>query len=43
MDGRERKEKASLHAIMQCLNKSYPLDRGGKDYLILPPLMHIGF
>jgi hypothetical protein len=40
---KRRKGKASLHAIMQCSNKSYPLVRGGKDYLILPSLMHIGF
>jgi hypothetical protein len=43
MEEKKRKEKASLHAIMQCSNKSYPLVRGGKDYLILPTLMHIGF
>jgi hypothetical protein len=43
MEKKKRKGKASLHAIMQCSKKSYPLVRGGKDYLILPTLMHIGF
>jgi hypothetical protein len=41
MEKKKRKGKASLHAIMQCSNKSYPLVRGGKDYLILPTLIQL--